>query len=176
MSFKKILVALDESVLSQSVFDHALEMAPQGAHVMLVHCLTKVVSEPVTGVAVELGLYPELIDNAYQAQRLNLERRIEQVRMMLAQYAQLAQAQGIPTEFDYKIGEPGVSLCQIAATWKADVIILGRRGRTGLAEALLGSVSNYVMHHAPCSVFVVQQVEETESPPVEELLGAGETT
>ncbi|NEO28803.1 MAG: universal stress protein, partial [Kamptonema sp. SIO4C4] len=35
-------------------------------------------------------------------------------------------------------------------------VIIGRRGRVGLSEILLGSVSNYVLHHAPCAVMVVQ--------------------
>ncbi|MGC1393382.1 MAG: universal stress protein [Coleofasciculaceae cyanobacterium] len=38
------------------------------------------------------------------------------------------------------------------------MVVVGRRGRTGLAEAFLGSVSNYVVHHAPCSVLVIQEV------------------
>ncbi|MEO0350033.1 MAG: universal stress protein, partial [Cyanobacteria bacterium P01_A01_bin.15] len=42
--------------------------------------------------------------------------------------------------------------------WNADLIMMGRRGRSGFSELLLGSVSNYVMHHAPCSVLTVQGV------------------
>ncbi len=38
----------------------------------------------------------------------------------------------------------------------ADVIVMGRRGHSGLSELILGSVSNYVLHHAPCSVLIVQ--------------------
>jgi nucleotide-binding universal stress UspA family protein len=33
---------------------------------------------------------------------------------------------------------------------------MGRRGRTGLSELFLGSVSNYVTHHAPCSVLTLK--------------------
>ncbi|MFM7578374.1 MAG: universal stress protein, partial [Microcystaceae cyanobacterium] len=36
-----------------------------------------------------------------------------------------------------------------------DVIVVGHRGRWGLSEILLGSVSNYVFHHAHCPVLVV---------------------
>ena len=34
--------------------------------------------------------------------------------------------------------------------------MVGSHGRTGIRELLLGSVSNYVLHHALCSVLVVQ--------------------
>ncbi|CCQ49032.1 hypothetical protein CWATWH8502_2292 [Crocosphaera watsonii WH 8502] len=37
-----------------------------------------------------------------------------------------------------------------------DVIVMGHRGISGLQEFFLGSVSNYVLHHAPCSVLIVQ--------------------
>ncbi|HIK43734.1 MAG TPA: universal stress protein, partial [Leptolyngbyaceae cyanobacterium M65_K2018_010] len=37
----------------------------------------------------------------------------------------------------------------------ADLIVVGRRERGRIKAALLGSVSNYVVHHAPCSVLIV---------------------
>ncbi|MBW4682309.1 MAG: universal stress protein [Microcoleus vaginatus WJT46-NPBG5] len=165
MSFQKILVALDDSQLSKVVFNRALEMA-QATHarMMLFHCLIQeMIGESLAVLPVELGLYPELMDNAYQAEHLRVEQRIEQVQGMLAEYCKTATALEVPTEFDYKIGDAGECLCQAAKNWGSDVIVLGRRGRTGWAEALLGSVSNYVVHRAPCSVLVIQQVEILES-------------
>ena len=44
----------------------------------------------------------------------------------------------------------------LAKDWNADLIIMGRRGLTGLSEMFLGSVSNYVVHHASCSVLLIQ--------------------
>lgn len=48
---------------------------------------------------------------------------------------------------------------QIVATARADpdidLVIVGTRGRTGLARALIGSTAERVVRHAPCSVMVV---------------------
>jgi nucleotide-binding universal stress UspA family protein len=43
-----------------------------------------------------------------------------------------------------------------AAEWHADLIVLGSHGRHGLDRFLIGSVSEYVARHAPCSVEIVR--------------------
>ena len=37
----------------------------------------------------------------------------------------------------------------------ADLIAIGSHGRRGLNELVLGSVSNYVLHHVSCSVLLI---------------------
>lgn len=44
----------------------------------------------------------------------------------------------------------------MARTWSADLILVGSRGLKGLKEMFLGSVGNYVTHHAPCSALIVR--------------------
>lgn len=51
-------------------------------------------------------------------------------------------------------GEPGRALCDLAGEVGASALILGSRGQGGLKRALLGSVSDYVVRNAPCSVIV----------------------
>ncbi len=43
-----------------------------------------------------------------------------------------------------------------AADWAADLIVVGSHGYGFWQRSLLGSVSNSVVHHAPCSVLVVR--------------------
>jgi nucleotide-binding universal stress UspA family protein len=53
-------------------------------------------------------------------------------------------------------GEPGAAICQLATELSARAIVIGSRGRGGLTRAFLGSVSDYVVRHAPCSVVVTR--------------------
>ena len=162
MSFKKIFVPLDDSELSHRVFSQALELALiDRAQVMLFNCVPiNSLGQTAVPIPVDLGMNAELMNQAYQAQRLRLEIEEKQASGLLKNYCDAAAKQGLEVEFDCKRdGDPGHSICQSAQNWGADLIVLGRRGRTGFAEAFLGSVSNYVVHHASCSVFVIQEVK-----------------
>ena len=53
-------------------------------------------------------------------------------------------------------GDPRTVILDMAANWPADLIVVGSHGRTGLDRFLLGSVSERVVRHAPCSVQVVR--------------------
>ncbi len=56
-------------------------------------------------------------------------------------------------------GDPAETLCDIAEEEGADVIVVGNRGTRGKRRWFLGSVPNAVVHHAPCSVLVVDTRE-----------------
>jgi nucleotide-binding universal stress UspA family protein len=51
-------------------------------------------------------------------------------------------------------GEPGAAICALAAEVSADAVVLGTRGRGGITRALMGSVSDYVVRSAPCTVII----------------------
>jgi nucleotide-binding universal stress UspA family protein len=53
-------------------------------------------------------------------------------------------------------GKPVDVIVKQATTMKADLIVLGTQGRTGLPRALIGSVAERVVRHAPCPVLVVR--------------------
>ncbi len=48
------------------------------------------------------------------------------------------------------------AITEYASNSKIDLIVMGTRGLTGFRKLLLGSVSNGVVSHAPCSVLVVR--------------------
>lgn len=61
--------------------------------------------------------------------------------------------------------EPGRAariIVETAEEWSADVIVMGSHGRGFWARNLIGSVTDGVVHHAPCSVLIVRKPESAE--------------
>jgi nucleotide-binding universal stress UspA family protein len=54
-------------------------------------------------------------------------------------------------------GHPHTAIVDEARKWRADLIVVGSHGRTGLKRLLLGSVAASVVAHASCSVEVVRR-------------------
>jgi nucleotide-binding universal stress UspA family protein len=53
-------------------------------------------------------------------------------------------------------GDPGAAICQLATELSARAIVVGSRGRGGLKRLFLGSVSDYVVRTARCTVVVTK--------------------
>lgn len=53
-------------------------------------------------------------------------------------------------------GVPAQVITKAAKEWEADLIVVGSHGKGVWSRALLGSVSDAITHHAPCSVLVVR--------------------
>jgi nucleotide-binding universal stress UspA family protein len=58
---------------------------------------------------------------------------------------------------DVLCGSPNQAIVEEAENWGADLIIVGSHGRGFFGRMMLGSVSDAVIHHAPCSVLVVRK-------------------
>ncbi|MDJ0844325.1 universal stress protein [Crocosphaera sp.] len=156
MNYRKILVALDNSPLGKKVFEEALSIAKYNdAALMLFHCLP--METPST--APYTSLYEGEFKDFSYLMREQLESQATESEKWLREYGEIAIRQGIATEWDWKIGEPGGWIRDIAKSWPADLIVIGRRGLSGVSEVFLGSVSNYIVHHAICSVLVVQETK-----------------
>ncbi|MEH1999975.1 MAG: universal stress protein [Nostoc sp.] len=167
--FKKILVPLDHSKIGQQVFQEALGLAKlTQASLMLVHVLSpEEEGSPYVSMLSNLDYYPGLSSQNFELYQNQWDTFKNQGIQMLQSFCAQATAAGVTTEFTQNIGNPGRIICDFAHSYGADLIVMGRRGRSGLMELFLGSVSNYVLHHAPCSVHVVHL---SLTPKTDELL------
>jgi len=160
MRYSKILVALDRSSQADAVFEQALELAKrEEASLMLFHCL------PVEAQVGRLhtDLFGTALINYSSEIQSQWEAEKQVAREWLNRYYHKAIAQGVPTQSAIKLADAGGAIRELAETWGADLVVLGRRGYRGLAEVVLGSVSNNVIHHVPCSVLVVQPTFRTHN-------------
>jgi nucleotide-binding universal stress UspA family protein len=151
--FDKILVAInDDTESSHIIFDRALMLAKANSSaLMLIHVLTTVDNSYYPG-----STYHPSTDSTLSSYSKELKKReqvgIEKLRFL----AWKANAAGVLTEFTQNIGDPGKSICEVAKSWNANLIIIGKGSLNGLNELILDSTSNYVMYHAPCDVLTIQ--------------------
>ncbi len=53
------------------------------------------------------------------------------------------------------LGHPAETIARLSEEGECDLIVMGRRGLSGIRGFLLGSVSDSVVHHAKCPVLIV---------------------
>ncbi|PSN06240.1 universal stress protein [filamentous cyanobacterium CCT1] len=171
----KILVALDRGETADALFGQTIPIAKAlGGELMLLSVLT---ADGDSGLALPsstgLGYYP-LLDHEtlWETYRRSFETYEAEGLQLLRRFQRTATEAGLQAEFTQASGSPGAMICNLARTWQADLIVVGSHGRKGFGEALLGSVSNYVMHHANCSVLVIKGLSISCPTPETEDLAA----
>lgn len=118
---------------------------------------------------------PESLDAAYVAGRLAARHGSTVVTLHVGDThgsgvaegaVALIESSGLEPVMRIEHGTPHRRIVEVAASLTASLIVIGSRGRTGLAA--LGSVSERVVHHADCSVLVVRRaahpVQEDAAP------------
>ncbi|MFV2064842.1 MAG: universal stress protein [Chloroflexota bacterium] len=104
-----------------------------------------------------------LVVNVLERQRLSgtgSHDRVDQARAeresRLLSVVRSARSEGVTADFLVWEGDPGSSIAAADEAEHADLVVVGTRGRGGAERTLLGSVSDYVVHHADCPVLVVR--------------------
>lgn len=139
--YRTIVVAVDFSEHSDVAFSAALEMAAEyGAMLHIVHAF----HHPVPAMAVY-----ELPHDFFDAPRNSALRKLHVAGEKTA-------AEGIDVEWCLLDGPAGHAIVKFAEEVKADLVIVGTRGITGLKHVLLGSVAEQIVRTAPCSVLTVK--------------------
>jgi nucleotide-binding universal stress UspA family protein len=157
--YKKILISIDLSSINTKVLERGLSLAKASqASIMLLHVLSPEDEDSPLAIPPNLTeIYPT-VGNDYTMETWRQQwQEFEQKGLKTLQhFAQTAALTAVNVEYQQVAGIPGKTICLVAQRWEADLIVIGRRGHRGLMELFLGSVSNYVLHHAKCCVLIVQ--------------------
>lgn len=145
IQIRKILCPLDFSENSEHALLYAKAFArAHDADLLLLH----VVELPVSYLAAEIAIPVDALQRQKDACVKNLNAITEMVRQELPRATCLIEE-----------GNPYPCIVQVARTQGVDLIVMGTHGRTGLAHALLGSVTEKVVRAAPCPVLTVKHPE-----------------
>ena len=153
--FKKILAAIDGSEMSHDVFKTALDIAKADkANLLLLHVLSFEEQNSLS-IPMPTGLdYFQAADGELQIYREQWQTYEQHSLNLLKSLADRSTTEGATTQFHQIPGGPGRKICEFAQSEDVDLIVMGHRGISALNELLLGSISNYVLHRAPCSVLM----------------------
>jgi nucleotide-binding universal stress UspA family protein len=144
-SFRRILHASDFSPASRPAFRASVALArARGADLLLVHVLPPLPMVPDVYVAATLHA------DLQRGHRAVGRRRLD--RLVAAARAAGARARGVVVDS----GVPAREIVRLARSRRADLIVMGTHGRTGLTRALLGSVAARVLATAACPVLTVR--------------------
>jgi len=135
---RKILLATDGTLYSEGAIREAIAFAEK--------CSSKLSIVTVLETNPE---YETIGANAFDLEEAQFVQHLESVKTK-------AEEAGLSCETALHSGhDPAHAIVAEAQDKKADMIVIGRRGRTGLAKLLMGEVAAKVIGHAPCKVLVV---------------------
>ena len=104
------------------------------------------------------------MDLDYPVNKMYVEALQKDARVALEKAEQRFQGRGLTVRSAQEIGVASHWISQKARQLKADLIVMGTHGRTGLQHVLLGSTAERTMRLAPCPVLTVRAADG-ETPP-----------
>lgn len=146
--FTKILVCSDGSEHALAAAGAAAEIAQKfGAEIVLLNVFNPAaVPAPFIGVpgaslltATDMGCYAQELQQTVEK---DTGRVFDEI--------------GVPYICRRELGHPVDRIVAVAATIKADLIVMGTRGLGQWKSYLLGSISDGVLHHAHCPVLIIR--------------------
>lgn len=148
MNFKKILIAVDNSICAEKAAKTGYEMASKfDAEIALINIIEPM---PQT-VNPDFALAPvfmEIHDNS------------EENSHTLLKGIESKYGNGLKTTYLTILDTATHGIIQQADEWGADLIVIGTHGRSGLYHFLMGSVAEHVVRKAACPVLIIPNKEE----------------
>lgn len=143
---EKILVPVDGSNPSNAAVERACELAKLlKSQITLIH----VVAIPYISVIayIELRIASDLVRDSFKKEGSRI----------LEESGKLVEKNGLKatTILEDVVGNPGRKIVEVARKQGFNLIVIGARGHTVVTH-LLGSVSDVVLHNAPCCVLIVR--------------------
>ena len=142
----KVILAVDDSPHSQAAVGWVKQMSwPERTRFVV-----------VSSVPLLIEAYAMVEAGGTGALDLAQEESAKARRAVVAHLKRELQASGLDVDTRVELGDARDFIVRTAELERADLVVVGSHGRTGIPRLLMGSVASYVVTHAPCSVVVVK--------------------
>lgn len=149
----KILLAIDGSKCSEAAIEALIgQYKPAGTEVLVLHAVESLKLIPASA-PYSFGAGPMFVPEDYVEIARQWRREGEE---LASRTAQRLLSAGFKIGTQVVEGDARETILDWTKKWRPDLILLGSHGRRGLDRFLLGSVSEAVARHAPCSVEIVR--------------------
>jgi len=136
--YKNIVLAYDGSKFSNKALQEAIGIAKSSGGSLLILSIVDITDE-------------------FESEAPGLTDKMTEKLLKLSQKAlKKAVDAKVKAKAEVHVGDAYEMIVQISKKKKADVIVMGSHGKSGLTRLLMGSVTSRVIGHAPCSVLVVK--------------------
>lgn len=161
--YRKVLVTLDGSELSEAVLPEVERLAATGTEVTLL----RVAKPPkIPAAAAVAGPAPERLGGPLEGQPMEtLDQALERVRdegeLYLNEKAARLQAKGVTVESTSVqfADDPADTIEQFAESRDMELIMMATHGRRGLARLIFGSVTSRILQSGVKPVLLVRPVD-----------------
>jgi len=156
-SIKKIVVGVDGSVQAGQALAWAIRLAQAARAEVIAVLVIPPPSYYEFGAGYGVPVVPAELDPEWRAE---MRREFE------GKWCAPLATSGLAYRLRVEDGRPAAVISTVADEEEADLVVVGRRGRGGVAEMLLGSVSHELSHRCKHPVLLVSRQPEAVSRPL----------
>ena len=142
LTIKRLLVPVDFSNTSTKALTAAVDLAKVlGAEIKVVH----VHYQQIPAIASMAAYIPQIDESTI------LEEFEKELDKLVKKYGE-----GVKISHQVHAGDPRTEIPLLADEYKADMIVMGTHGRSGLSHLLMGSVTESVLHQTGIPVLSIK--------------------
>jgi nucleotide-binding universal stress UspA family protein len=153
--YKKILVPVDGSQLSECSLEHVTQMVTvkDPPEVVLFHVMETIPHPhgPQFGESEIRRSTPDEMDDVYRHER---EKTESEAKEYLNRLVNMLKKDGISVSMKISRGDPAEEILKYANILKAEIIVMSTHGRSGVTRWAFGSVADRVIRNATVPVLI----------------------
>lgn len=154
MGYRKILVTLDGSKLSELAIQHVIKMAEPGAQIHLLSIMAEDRVSEIAALASAMAQPVAPTSEYWPPIHPTDPQAIHTREDYLRQVGEWLEQVGMQVSIEVRPGSVIETIVEVARDG-FDAVVMATHGRTGLSRVALGSVAEGVLHRAPCPVLII---------------------